>query len=234
MSPYLGEKVDVAERAADYERLLGRVIDRSVVVQPQTELFVVRHLMFYEMGQRRFTDAQTLIDACEQRLAPLIKTDLDIHASLLEKRGFLLTDWCEYAEEQGYPQQASTLREQAIAVYQQSNALLTDTETQAQPLKRSMLKKRLARSLTNLGFHLSRLGQFEELFRYCGKVLSSKKKGMLSQDRLQLPTETFHRLCSVQASLLKHSAMMNLRGTKFIGLRMPEIRSRKRRHGSTT
>jgi tetratricopeptide (TPR) repeat protein len=177
MGPYLGEKVDVAERAADYERLLGRVIDRSVVVQPQTELFVVRHLMFYEMGQRRFTDAQTLIDSCEQRLAPLIKTDLDIHASLLEKRGFLLTDWCEYAEEQGYPQQASTLREQAIAVYQQSNALLTDTETQAQPLKRSMLKKRLARSLTNLGFHLSRLGQFEEAIPILRQSIVLKEEG---------------------------------------------------------
>jgi tetratricopeptide (TPR) repeat protein len=177
LSPFLGEKINSAARSADYERLLGRVIAKSVTIQPHTDLFVTRHLMVSAMEQKRFADAQHLVETCEQRLAALIKADPDLQTSLLEKQVYLLTNWCEQAENQGDTKFAQTLRERAIAACQQSNQLLTQAEAQATPLKSSILKKRLAKSLTNLGFHLNRVGQFEKAIEVLWQSISLKKQG---------------------------------------------------------
>jgi len=177
LSPYLGQKINRVARAADYQRLLDRVIAKTIVVEPQVELFVVRHLMFYAMEQKRFEDAQALVDACEQRLATLIATDPDLQASLLEKQGYLFTNWCEHAEELGDAQMAQILREQAIAVYRQSNQVLTEAEAHTTPLKSSILKKRLAKSLTNLGYHLNRVGQHEEAISVLLQSIDLKEAG---------------------------------------------------------
>jgi tetratricopeptide (TPR) repeat protein len=177
LGPYLGEKVNRAARAADYQRLLELSIARAVPVWAHTELFVVRHLLFFAMEQRRWSFAQALVDACEQRLAPLIQADPDLLSSLLEKQGYLFTNWCEYAEEQGDSQLAQELREQAIAIYRRSNALLREAEGRTTPLKSSILKKRLAKALTNLGFHLNRVGQFEEAKVVLGQSIALKEQG---------------------------------------------------------
>jgi tetratricopeptide (TPR) repeat protein len=177
LGPYLGEKVNRSARAADYQRLLDLAIAREITVWPTTELFVVRHLMFYAMEQRRFSQAQALVDACEQRLAPLIQADPDLLSSLLEKQGYLYTNWCEYAEEQGDLQLASSLRERAIAVYRHSQAFLSEAEGRTTPLKSSILKKRLAKALTNLGFHLNRVGQCEEAKEALYQSITLKEQG---------------------------------------------------------
>jgi tetratricopeptide (TPR) repeat protein len=177
LSPYLGQKITRAARAADYQRLLDRIISKTTVVEPQTELFIVRHLMFYEMEQKRYPEAQALVEACERRLAGLIEGDPDLQASLLEKQGYLYTNWCEYAEELGDALLAQTLRERAIAVYRQSNQVLTEAEADTTPLKSSILKKRLAKSLTNLGYHLNRVGQYEEAISVLLQSIELKEAG---------------------------------------------------------
>lgn len=177
LSPYLGQKINRVARAADYQCLLERVIAKSVVMEPQTELFIVRHLMFYAMEKKRFEDAQALVDACEHRLAFLIEGDPDLLASLLEKQGYLYTNWCEYAEEQKEDQLAHTLRARAIGVYRQSNQVLTEAKAHTSPLKSSILKKRLAKSLTNLGYHLNRVGQYEEAITVLHQSIDLKEAG---------------------------------------------------------
>ena len=106
----------------------------------------------------------------------LLGEDLDLQASLLEKRGFLLTRWCEYAVEQQDDSRAQALREEAIAVYRKSVVLLTATEEQT-PLKQGLLKKRLARMLTNLGFHLSRVGRYDEAVQVLKQSIALKEQG---------------------------------------------------------
>lgn len=177
LSPYLGQKINRVARATDYQCLLERVIEKSVVVEPQTELFIVRHLMFYAMEQKRYTGAQALVDACEERLAPLIEGDPDLLASLLEKQGYLYTNWCEYAEEVEDAQMAQTFRERAIAVYRQSNRVLTEAAANTSLLKSSLLRKRLAKSLTNLGYHLNRVGQYEEAITVLRQSIDLKEQG---------------------------------------------------------
>jgi tetratricopeptide (TPR) repeat protein len=177
LSPYLGQKINRAARAADYSRMLDRIIAKTIEVEPQTELFIVRHLMFYAMEQNRYVDAQALVSACEQRLAPVIEGDPDLLASLLEKQGYLYTNWCEHVEELGNAQLAHTLRERAIAVYRHSNLVLTEAEAHTTPLKRSILKKRLAKSLTNLGYHLNRVGQYEEAIVVLQQSIELKEAG---------------------------------------------------------
>ena len=117
LSPFLGEKINSAARAADYKCLLDRVVAGSVTIQPHTDLFVTRYLMLhYGMEQKRFVDAEHIVETCEQRLAHLIKSDPDLQASLLEKQESLFTNWCEHAENQADTQLAQKLRERAIAV----------------------------------------------------------------------------------------------------------------------
>jgi tetratricopeptide (TPR) repeat protein len=177
LSPYLGQKINRAARAADYQCMLECVIAKTIEVEPQTELFIIRHLMFYAMEQKSYADAQALVVACEQRLAPLIEGDPDLLASLLEKQGYLYTNWCEHVEELGDAQLAQTLRERAIAVYRQSNLVLTEAEAHTTPLKSSILKKRLAKSLTNLGYHLNRIGQHEEAIAVLQQSIELKEAG---------------------------------------------------------
>ena len=175
--PYLGEKVDTQARAVDYQQILDWIVSGTVVVEAPTELFVVRHLMFRAMDLERFTEAQALVDACELRLGSSMRDEADLQASLLEKRGFLLMRWCEYAAEQQNLQLARTLREEAIAVDRQSIRLLTEAEVRTTPLKSGILKKRLARAQTNLGFHLRRIGQFGEATQILKQSIVLKEQG---------------------------------------------------------
>jgi len=177
LGPFLGKKIDSAARAADYERLLGRVMAKVITIQPHTDLYVTRHLMVFALEQQRFVDAQHLVEMCERRLEPLVGVDPDLQTSLLEKQVYLLTNWCEYAESQGETERAHILRERVIAVCRQSNQLLADAEAQASPLKRSILRKRLAKSLTNLGYHLNRVGQFEQAIEVLLHSISLKQQG---------------------------------------------------------
>jgi len=177
LSPYLGQKINRVARAADYQCILDRIIAKTIEVEPQTELFIIRHLMFYTMEQKRFSDAQAFVAACERRLAPLIEGDPDLLASLLEKQGYLFTNWCEYAEDVHDTQLAQALRERAIAVYRQGNLVLTEAETYTTPLKSSILKKRLAKSLTNLGYHLNRIGCYEEAITVLQQSIELKEAG---------------------------------------------------------
>lgn len=177
LSPYLGQKINRTARAADYQRVLDYIILKTLEVEPQTELFIVRHLMFYAMEQNRYTDAQALVDACEQRLAPFIEKEPDLLASLLEKQGYLYTNWCEYAEDLGDAPLAHMLRERSIAVYRRSNQVLSQTEAPATSLKNSVLKKRLAKSLTNLGYHLNRLGLYKEATTVLRQSIELKEAG---------------------------------------------------------
>jgi tetratricopeptide (TPR) repeat protein len=177
LSPYLGEKINTDARTADYQCLLERIVKGSVAVWPYTELFVVRHLAVHAMNRGRYLDAQALVADCEHRLARFIATDPDLQAAILENWGFLFTSWCEDEEKQGNLEAARSIREQAITVYERSQSLLVQTNCQGPALKAALLKKRLVRVLTNLGFHLSRMGKYEEAIALLRQSVDLKEQG---------------------------------------------------------
>ena len=60
---------------------------------------------------------------------------------------------------------------------EQNSQVLIEEEARSSPLKSSILKKRLAKSLTNLGFNLNQIGQFEEAIKVLRQSVSLKEQG---------------------------------------------------------
>lgn len=175
--PFLGEKINVEERFTNYQRMLGWITGSVVIVRPPTELFVVRHLSVHLMNRGHYSEAGALVEACEQRLAASIATDPDLQAAVLETWGFFYTAVCENEEKQKNLEAARSLRQQAIAVYRRSQSLLNQAKAHATPLKSSFLLKRLARALTNLGFHLSRIEEYDAAIEVLRESVALKEEG---------------------------------------------------------
>jgi len=180
LSPFLGKVIDARRRLVDYQRILEAIVARKIVLRPPTEVYVTHHLMVSYMNELRFQEARALLDACCERLAPHLPSNVDLQASLLEKRALLLGRWSEWAqEEQGDTQAAQGLLDQTIALYRQCTALLSAAEEEMPSLKSSPLKKRLARTLNSLGYHLNKRGQFEEALQVTERGIELKEQGYL-------------------------------------------------------
>jgi len=183
LSSFLGKTIDVQQQAADYRYILNTVFVGKVMLQPVVEVNVVHHLMMHAMNELQFGEAQVALEACCERLSPHLSSNIDLQASLLERRAWLCRRQSEYAEEQGEIEQARELREQAIAIYRQSITLLSTNE-ELPPLKNGFLKKRLARAFNNLGYHLNRIGQYAEALQMIERSIALKEQGYVEVDTL--------------------------------------------------
>jgi hypothetical protein len=178
LAPFLGKPIDARQRFADHQRINEHIIAGKVRLLPTVQIAVTHDLMLYAMNRVCFEEAQKFLETCSQRLAPLISSRRDLQASLLEKQAWLFGMMSEYAEEQEDAQKAKRYREQSIAIYRQCNALLSVNETLL-TLENATLKRRLARTLNHLGYHLNRIGQHEAALEVIEGSIALKEQGYL-------------------------------------------------------
>lgn len=176
LAPFLDKPIDARQRFADHQRINEYVIAGKVALLPTVQVAVTHDLMLSAMNRVCFEEAQELLGACSQRLAPFVSSQLDLQASLLEKQAWLFGMMSEYAEEQDDTQESKVYREQAIAVYRQCNTLLSANEM-LPPLENATLKRRLARTLNHLGYHLNRIGQHGEALQVIEGGVALKEQG---------------------------------------------------------
>lgn len=82
-------------------------------------------------------------------------------------------------------EKACTLREQAIeCCHRCQDILQTHIAAENAPLASSISKKRLARSLTNLGYYLNRAGRYEEALDAINRSLALKEQGYVQPGSL--------------------------------------------------
>lgn len=184
LSPFLGQSPDDGKRAMDYQHIYDAIVDGKVVVLPAIEVTVMYHLMVHAMNNLHFKEAQVLLNTSCCRLEPYSQSNLDLQVSLLEKRGWLFGTWCEYNAEQGNVQTARRFREQAINLYRQCIMLLSVNQDQTLPRRSSSLKKRMARALNNVSYHLNRIGKHEEALQAIEQSINLKEQGYVEADTL--------------------------------------------------
>ena len=183
LAPFLGSPTDDEKKAADYQRIRNAVLAGKIELQPPIEVAVTSHLMVCAMNGLRFEDAQALLEVCCERLQSRQGLNLDLQASLLEKRALLFRRWSEYAEERRNTERAGALQEQTIALNRHIITLLS-RNGESSPLERSFLNKRLARALNNLGYHLNRIGRLEEALSAMNQSIDLKGRGYVEIDTL--------------------------------------------------
>lgn len=183
LGPYLGEKVDEGQRAADYRHIRSAFLTEALHLHPSIEVAVVYTLMTSEMDLFQFEEAQALYDGCSERLQAQARSDPDLQGSLMEKQAWLWARWSEYAEEQGDKEKALVLEEQAVIYYRKMVPLLTPPE-RCTSLEQIFLQKRLARALNNLAYQLNRRGQYAEAFEAIEESIELKEQGRVEIDTL--------------------------------------------------
>lgn len=181
LSPFLGKPIDARKKAADYQHICDMALAGKVKLQPPIDVAITYHLMV--CAKLHFEEARALLEACCNRLQLPQKSNVDLQASLLEKRAWLVGRWSEFAEEQGEMQRSRELQEQAIAINRQIIDLLRINEERS-PLEKSFLNKRLARALNNLGYHLNRVSQYEEALQIIDQCINLKEQGYVEVDTL--------------------------------------------------
>jgi len=183
LAPYLGWPVDDKQKAADYQRIRRTILAATIELQPPVEVAVTAHLMACAMNELRFEEALDLLETCCTRQVSRIGSNLDLRASLLEKRALLCRRWGEYVEEQGDRERAGALQGQAIDLNRTIIALLS-MNGGSSPLERSFLNKRLARALNNLGYLLNRIGHLGEALSAMNQSIDLKERGYVEIDTL--------------------------------------------------
>jgi tetratricopeptide (TPR) repeat protein len=183
LTPFLGKKINVQQRAQDYQTIRDAIVVGKIVLRASIEVMLTHYIMLYALNELHFEEAQAALDACSCRLEPLLTADVGLHAALLAKRGMLLNRWCEYAEERGEKESARRRREQAIILYRHSEQLLS-TYAESSPLQRSKLKRQQAYALNYLGYHLYRMGRYEEALQALQQSTTLQEKGYGALDGL--------------------------------------------------
>ena len=158
LSPYLGKSIDAEKRVADHRYIYEAAITGKVMIWPGVDIAVTHELMLYQLNRLHFDEAQTLLKDCMRRLSSVLPSRGDLHISLLEKQAWVYTRMCEYDEEQKETYKAREKREQIILLYKQCIARLLTDETFSL-LDNATFKRRLARDLNDLGYHLNRIGR---------------------------------------------------------------------------
>jgi tetratricopeptide (TPR) repeat protein len=176
LSPFIGQVIDDAKHYMDYQHILDAVTTGKVALQHTTEVHVTHHLMLCAMIASHFEEAQTLFEACYNRLGSLLPLDVDLETSLLEERAMLLRRWSTRLEEQGDVKGAKSLREEGIAVYRRCCDLIANSQ-ESSSLQRNCLMKRLSAFLNCLGYQLNRNGQFEEALQAIEQSIALQEQG---------------------------------------------------------
>ena len=183
LAPFLGQKLDAQERLREYHMVWQAMMDEVIALEPPIEVAVTHHLMHASIHQLRFEEALASLESCCDRLQAHMEGNPDLTASLLEKRAWLFGRWGEYAEETGNQVRADKLAEQTIALNRQIVALLSNAQERSS-LEQAFLKKRLARALNNLGYHLNRIGEYEHARRAMEQSISLKERGYAEIDTM--------------------------------------------------
>ena len=176
LSPYLGKAIDREKRGADHRFIYDAIVTEKVAVWPGVDIAITHELMLYELNRLCFEKAQSLLKDCQARLLSVLPIRWDLHVSLLEKQAWVYTRMCEYHEELKEIQKAKEKREQIISLYKQCITFLSAHETSAS-LDNTTFKRHLARDLNDLGYHLNRIGQFEEALSFIDHSILLKEQG---------------------------------------------------------
>lgn len=173
--PFLGISFDL-KHYVTYQRIRDVLLAGKVVLPVETEGHVTHVLMLDAINAQRFEEAQAVLEIYLTHLESGGMSHMIQHSSVIQMRALLLGMWCEYAEEQGETQKARALREQAIAIYRQGDLLLS-TEEGRSPLNRNIRKRRWANWLNYLGYHLNRMGQYEEALQAMERAIALQEQG---------------------------------------------------------
>jgi Domain of unknown function (DUF1704) len=183
LSPFIGRTIDIQQCIVDYKAIREAFLTGKIILQPPIEVAITYNLMIFAMNDLRFEDAQALLEVCDERLASYLPSNIDLQASLLEKRAWLYVRWNEYAEEQGEAAFAREYKQQAIILYQQIITLILAHEASS-ILKSTFLKKRLARAYNNLAYQLNRINQYKEALQAIENSIVLKEQGYAEVDTL--------------------------------------------------
>src|SRR5579859_1372275 len=95
LAPHFGERIDGRRKEAEYRHIHSAALAATLHLQPAILVFIMHNLMLQMMNEHRFEEAQNLLNATSTFLASFTE-DVDLQASLLEKRAWLFGRWCEY------------------------------------------------------------------------------------------------------------------------------------------
>ncbi|HLZ61570.1 MAG TPA: tyrosine/phenylalanine carboxypeptidase domain-containing protein [Ktedonosporobacter sp.] len=182
LAPHFGERIDGRRKEAEYRHIHSAALAATLHLQPAILVFIMHNLMLQMMNEHRFEEAQNLLNATSTFLASFTE-DVDLQASLLEKRAWLFGRWCEYQHEQRNRTVEQEMREQAIGLYQQCSTLLAEAPAPS-ALLQYFFSKRRAKVLHFLGYHLSRRGRNEEALQALLESLHLQKQGYSDLDSL--------------------------------------------------
>ncbi len=182
LAPILGYKINSKGKETAYRTMYDAALTETLRLHPPILVFITHNLMLQAMNEHRFEEARHLLDTSCAFLAPFT-SDVDLQASLLEKRAWLFGRWCDYQDEQGKHETEQAMREHAIALYQQCSLLLTGSDMSS-PLIQHFLNKRQAKVLNYLGYHLKRLGRPEESLQALLESLRLQRQGYAELDSL--------------------------------------------------
>jgi len=172
--PFLGKSIETNEYV-NFQCIRDAFLEGTLVLQAATEGYVVHLLLLHSMNDLRFTEAQAILDVYYRHLkAHYIHPEQ--HESWLQKQALLFGTWCEHLEERGETEQARAMREQTIALYRERAALLADQQGTSR-LKQSLRMRGLASCFSYLGYHLHRMGSYDEALQMIDQAIRLQEQG---------------------------------------------------------
>jgi tetratricopeptide (TPR) repeat protein len=151
--------------------------DGKIPDEPSIELHLIHHLILFAVNKNRFEEAEKFLQKSFHRLEPQFNSNIDIHASLLERKAFFLAKWSNYHKEQGRIGIAEKLFDQTVIAYQTCREILSVVDEGLSVIEHGRRKKRLARILNGLGHRLNLRGHFQDALEVIEQSIVLKEQG---------------------------------------------------------
>jgi DNA-binding SARP family transcriptional activator len=172
--PFLGEPLHM-QAHGDYPRLREAFLAGELSLSATLERSTTHLLLLDALECRHFKQGQAILDAyCGYLKARQIEHP-QLQTGLIQEQALLLGEWCDYLLEQQEKEQASAMREQAIALYRQCVTRFSAMKTSLSVVE-SIRKKALAYTSAFLGYHLNQIGRPEEALPVIQQALDIHKQ----------------------------------------------------------
>ncbi len=186
-----------AQHKQAYLELYETMYQGRVQFKPRTILYIIHHQLRYLLGQKRHSEAYSLIKEECNRNEDLQRNDPTTYVELLDRQAYVAGRWGDYLDAEGEREKAFQLRQEAVHIHLQCVAQLRRHEYFATPLLHSHILYQKARILHDLSFYERVIGDDKAMI-HIEECLSIKEAGYSVPGSLAITYDDYAHLLAKQ------------------------------------
>lgn len=186
-----------SQKQQAYSELYETMSQGCLRFKPRTILYIIHHQLRYLVGQKRYSEAYSLIKEECTRNEDLQRSDPTTFVELLDRQAYVTGRWGDYLDAVGEQEKAFQFRQEAVDIHRQCVNQLRRYEYFAPPLLQSHILYQKARMLHDLSFYERAIGDDKAMI-HIEECLTIKEAGYSVPGSLAITYDDYAYLLAKQ------------------------------------